>query len=204
MNAPALMTDWQRLKATRKSRWWHETMADYMLANPTATYAEIGAYLKRGEHTVALIVNTDSFKAYFRKRRQQHSEMIDAEVRGKLYKVANTSLDAMLTSLEKKRDSIPLELLHRTVDTTLKSLGYGAPSPAGTTVNVGPTTVSVAVSVEDLEAARSALRASQKTIDHVPSIMDEPEPEPPPLGGSGADPSPDSPSTSPTRIEDLA
>lgn len=198
MNAPARVSEWERLKATRKPRWWHETLADYILAHPTATHEELALFVGRTPATISLIVNTDAFKAYFRKRRQQHSEALDAEVRGKLYKIANTSLDHMLSAIDKKRDTIPLEMLHRTVDTTLKSLGYGAPSPQGTTsVTVAPT-VNVAVSVEDLEAARAALRQSQQTIDVTPSQVVEHEPR---AEGAAEQhlPSPPKP-----RIEDLA
>lgn len=181
-------------------RWWYESLADYMIANPTSTQNEIAAYFGRNPATISLVINTDAFKAYFRQRRAQHEAGLDSEVRGKLFKVANKSLDFMLDSLEKKRDSIPLEILHRTTDTALKSLGYGAPAPQGTTVNVAAPTVNVAVSVEDLEAARTALRRQQQQVIDVT-----------PEAGSATDSSPSSPSResaapSPERnpIEDLA
>jgi hypothetical protein len=167
MNAPA--TAYGNILRTRRLRWWHESLADYILANPTATHAEIGKHFGRTDSTITIIVNTDAFKAYFRQRRTQYEEDLDAEVRGKLYKVASNSLDHMLDVLEKKRDSLPLEMLNRTAESALKNLGYGAPAPVGTTVNVNtPQTVNVAVSVEDLEAARSALRRNQqaKIIEH--------------------------------------
>ena len=79
----------------------------------------------------------------------------------------------MMTTLDKKRDNIPLEILQRTAESSLKSLGYGAAQPAvGTTVNVStsPPVVHVAVSLDDLEQARMALRRNQmQTIDHDPT-----------------------------------
>lgn len=166
-------------KTTRKMRWWHESLADYMLANPNATQNEIATAFGRQPCTISTIVNTDSFKAYFRQRRDQHAEVLDASVRHKLMNVADKSLDMMLDHLQKKRDTIPLEGLQRNIESTLKSLGYGgnsAPSVAVTVNNSAPTMIPVAVSVADLEAAREALRRNQMqsldvtplTIEHEP------------------------------------
>jgi hypothetical protein len=71
----------------------------------------------------------------------------------------------MLTVLEKKKDSVPIESLQRMSEMAFKNLGYGASANgAGVTVNVGaaqPATVNVAVSLSDLERAREALRRQQ-------------------------------------------
>lgn len=163
-------------KTTRKMRWWYESLADYMIANPRATQNEIAAHFQRGVSTISTIVNSDAFIAYFRQRRDRHATVIDASVRSKLMHVADRSLDLMLETLEKKGPSIPLEQLQRTTESTLKALGYGADRAPQTnvTVNNNTTTVPVAVSLEDLEAARGALRRSQvqelpqvRTIEHV-------------------------------------
>jgi hypothetical protein len=159
-------------------RWWYESLADYMITNPSATQNEIAAHFGRHPATISTILSTDAFKAYYRQRRNQHTENLDHSVRQKLFKIADASLDHMLTALEKKRDSVPLDMLQRTSDMALKNLGYGAAPQASTTVNVNtaPTSVNVAVSLDDLERARAALRRNQEspplTIDH----------EAPPLG----------------------
>lgn len=165
----------EAMKASRPMRWWYESLADYMISNPSATQAEIAAHLGRAESTISLVINTDSFKAYFRQRRNVHAEQLDATVRQKLFKVADSSLDHLLTVLDKKRDNIPIEMLQRTADSALKNLGYGVAAPATTNVNVNtnPQTVNVAVSLEDLEAAREALRRNQlSTPTAVPSTVD--------------------------------
>jgi len=158
-------------KTTRKMRWWYESLADFMVANPRATQNEIAQHFGRGVSTISTIVNTDAFKAYFRQRRDQHVAILDASVRDKLLNVADKSLELMLEHMEKKRDTIPLEVLQRATESTLKSLGYGASAPTpATVVNVNHNAViPVAVSVNDLEAAREALRRSQmRTIDVTP------------------------------------
>jgi hypothetical protein len=143
-------------------RSWYESLADYMIVHPTISNGELARHFGRAESTISTVVNTDSFKMYFRQRRAQHADNLDATVRQKLFKIADQSLDHMLSALEKKRDSVPLETLQRTSDMALKNLGYGA-GTAPVTVNVDqrPQTVNVAVSLDDLERAREALRRNQ-------------------------------------------
>jgi len=150
-------------KTTRKMRNWYEALADYMIVHPTATQDEMARHFGRAVATISTVVNTDAFKMYFNKRRTQHADSLDATVRQKLFKLADASLDHMLSALEKKRDTVPLETLQRTSDMALKNLGYGVTPPSGVNVNVNtqPATVNVAVSVEDLEKAREALRRNQ-------------------------------------------
>lgn len=155
---------------TRKMRWWYEALADYMITHPSATQGEMAAHFQRHQATISVVINTDAFKAYYRARRAEHAEKLDSAVREKLFRVADSSLDRMLDVLDKKRDSIPLETLHRTADTALKNLGYGASAPNVVNVSAPPTTVNVAVSLDDLERARAALRRNQQapppTIEH--------------------------------------
>lgn len=183
--SPGLSTHEQR-KATRPLRWWYEMLADRMIAEPQASQSELATHFGRTESTISLIINSDAFKAYYRQRRAEFTEKLDDAIRSKLFKVADTSLDNLLSSLEKKRDSVPIEMLHRTTDMALKNLGYGAQPAANTNVIVAPN-VNVAVSVEDLQAAREALRRNQTAI-----------PSPPPLIDVGDVPPDDDPSPSPT------
>ena len=161
-------------KTTRKMRWWYESLADFMIANPSATQNEMAAHFGRNPATISTVIATDAFKAYFRQRRSHHAEKLDTVVRDKLFNVASKSLDHMLETLDKKRDTIPLEMLARVSESSLKNLGYGVSPPGGAvTVNVGqaPQSVHVAVSLTDLEQAREALRRSQapQLVDVTPS-----------------------------------
>jgi hypothetical protein len=147
-------------------RSWYESLADYMIVHPTASQGEMAKYFGRNESTISTVINTDSFKMYFRQRRAAHESTLDAQVRQKLFKLADNSIDTMLAVLDKKKDSVPIESLQRMSEMAMKNLGYGAPSPAGVTVNVGQQTptVSVAVSLVDLERAREALRRQQSAL----------------------------------------
>jgi len=160
-------------KATRKMRWWYESLADFMVANPSATQNDMAAHFGRQPATISTVINTDAFKAYLRQRRAVHVEKLDQSVRDKLFNVTNKSLDHILETLDKKRDSIPLEQLRSLADSSLKNLGYGVTPPGGgvnVNVNTTPQTLHVAVSLEDLETARQALKRNQQsmTIDHQP------------------------------------
>lgn len=152
-------------KTTRKMRWWYESLADFMISNPRATQGEIALHFGRAESTISTIIHTDAFKAYYRQRRDAHSERLDAGVRQKLLKVADAGLELILDKLDKKRDTIPIESLQQTVDSTLKNLGYGVDRPGpGVVLNVNnsqPQFVAVPVGVQDLEIAREALRRNQ-------------------------------------------
>lgn len=163
----------------RKMRWWYEALADFMLANPSARQNDIAAHFRRGVSTISIILNSDSFKAYYRQRRAEFQDSLSDSVKQKLMSVADVSLDMMLEKLEKKRDSIPLEVLQKTSESALKALGYGATAP-GSAVQVNVTTaptVAPAISLADLEAARVAFRNSQAAALPPPSPAPTASPE---------------------------
>lgn len=160
------------VKANRKMRWWYEHLADFMMAHPQAKQNDIAAHFGRAPATISTIINSDAFKAYLRTRRASYAETLDATVRNKMLQVADQGFDLILDRFEKKRDSIPLEVLQKTVETALKGSGFGQNGPS-TVVNVAPasqTVVPVAVSLADLQEAQQALRRAQQ----VPRL---PEPE---------------------------
>ena len=168
MNAPALAPSTQALRG-RKMRWWYEALADYMIAHPTARQNDIAAYFKRAPSTISIIINSDAFKAYLRQRRGEYASNLDAAVQEKMLNVADKSFDMILERFEKKRDSIPLGDLFKAVELTQKA---AEKAPAVVVNNHAPSVaVPVAVSLEDLENARMALRASQtpRMIDVTPT-----------------------------------
>lgn len=171
---------YDEIKATRKMRWWYEHMADFMIAHPTARQNDIAAHFNRSPGTISTIINSDSFKAYLAHRRREYEGKLDQEVRGKLLNVANRGLDFLLDGLEKKRDSIPINVLQDVVDKSLKNLGYGAADKPSASVNVNianqqnPASVPVSVGLADLEAARQALRASQSAPPPPVAVIEQP------------------------------
>lgn len=141
----------------QKMVWWYWALIDEMIAHPECTKKEMAARFRVSEVSIHLITNSDVFQAYLAERRAGNSRMLDEAIRLKLTQVADKSLEMITRVIDKKQDSIPLTELTTLADKTLERLGYGV--KGGVTVNsTGPTQVVVPVSLQDLEAARKALR----------------------------------------------
>jgi hypothetical protein len=142
--------------------WYYSAIIDWMVANPGRPLRECAQYIGRTQTTLSIIINSDMFKAALAQRKAEFQNMHDIGLIQKTTRVANAGLDAILDSLEKRRDKIPLADLNTVTEGALSRLGYGTKPAAGVTVNVGTTTnVVLPVSSADLEVARMALRQVQ-------------------------------------------
>lgn len=180
MHAPTPITkSYAQIKATKRMRWWYEHLADYMIAHPKALQNDIAAHFGKSPGTISVIVNSDAFKAYLRQRRANYVEALDSSVREKMLNVADVGFDLILDRFDKKRDTIPLETLNRTIELALKGSGMGQTPGAGTVVNVNApsqtTVVPVPVSLSDLQEAQQALRNAQQGITPTASPVVEGE-----------------------------
>ncbi len=183
-SAPAQLAASTLATRARRMRWWYEALADYMIAHPAARQNDIAAYFKRAPSTISIIINSDAFQAYLRQRRGEYQKDLDTAVQTKMLNVADKSFDMILERFEKKRDSIPLGDLFKAVELTQKAAEKAVPTVV---VNNAPqTVVPVAVSLDDLEAARTALRASQ-----APRMIDVTPTEAPPAATPAPDPADD-------------
>lgn len=143
--------------------WYYDAIIDYMIANPGATDMEIGLHVRRGANTIYMIRNSDMFKAHWAQRRQGLSELNDLNVVQKTHKVLDASLDAILSTLQSKRDNIPLSRLESLANTSLKALGYGTDhgpaNPAIVNIQQNNTVALPAgVTGDDIQQARMAIR----------------------------------------------
>lgn len=145
--------------------WWHDAIADAMLAHPEWTKQEVAKSLGVSATTIYMVTSSDAFKARWSQRRQQYTEAYDGALQSDMMKVAHQSLGLMSRIMEERQTAIPLPILNDIADKTLSRLGYGVKSPAGVQVNVnapgGNTQVVVPVTASDLEEARRALRRSE-------------------------------------------
>lgn len=160
-----------------KMRWWYDAIIDWMIANPDKTLADCAADLKKSPQWIRAIYSTDFFKEALAQRRAEFATKHDFGIIEKTTKIAHQGLDAILETLENKRDKIPLAVLNDITDGALKRLGYGteeAKSPAAqVNVTTVQQTVIAPVSRSDLEEARAALRTVQQAKKGIP-----PPPEP--------------------------
>jgi hypothetical protein len=178
--------------ATRKLMFWYEMLADFLIANPTATHDQMAKHFGRSSGTIALVVKTDAFKEYLLQRRNQYIQEHDAAIRMKMMGIAEGSMDAMLLQIEKKRDQVPLGQLKEITEMALTGLGMGPKAGGGTNVHVqvnqNPGMVAVPVNVNDLEAAREAMRRAQsRQIEHSEASAPVVPTIPPILSNEGED-----------------
>lgn len=134
-----------------------------MLHNPAGSLKDCAADLKRHPVTIRLIARSDLFKAYLEERRKEFEVKNDAVLVAKMQKLAEGSLDMLLETLEKKRDTVPIAILASTTFGVLDRLGYAANAPGGGVV-VNNNVAAVAappVTASALEEARQALRLAE-------------------------------------------
>lgn len=152
-------------------RWWYEGIADALIENPSVTTQELCDRFSKAPSTISQIRNSDNFKTYYAARRAEWTKNHDHAIIHKLTKVAEASLDTILTVLEKKKDTIPLVDLQRGADSALQRLGFGvAPSvpPGGGVVNNG--LMVVAVNPDTLAEARAAIRQVEQKRLAAPTL----------------------------------
>lgn len=149
-------------------KWWYSAIADWMIANPDGKLADCATALNKSRATISLIIQTDLFKDYLSRRKEQWRQRHDFALVQKTTRVAEAALDSLLSNLEKKKDQVPINLLNDIASTALDRLGYSPQkqSPASVQVNVqqnaGPQIVHAAISPEALEEAREALRVAER------------------------------------------
>lgn len=148
-----------------KMLWYYSRIIDWMIANPGHPLKECAEMIGRTPTTLSMIINSDMFKAALAERKAEFQMSHDMGIIERTTKIATASLDAILTTIEKKRDAIPLETLSAVSNTALERLGYGIKSapPAGTTINAQNATVFLPASPQDLQEARMALRQVQES-----------------------------------------
>lgn len=161
---------------------WYDAIIDIMIAQPEASQAEIARQLGRHPGTIGAIVNSDIFRERFVVRKQQFIDAQNHQLVQKLQRVANQSLDATSEMLDKKRDQVPLKMLHEITTGTLDRLGYSPNSsgaPAVTIYNAPQANAGVQVASSGaLQKARehlAILQARPREASAYPGQLGQPE-----------------------------
>jgi hypothetical protein len=146
----------------KRMAWWYWAVIDEMVANPDVTKQEIANRFNISIACLNLVTTSDLFRYHYLERRKELAAKVDEAIRDRLGEVAKKSLGYLGEVLDKKRDQMPVRDLVEISKLSLEKLGYGVPANGGVTVNTtGNTQVVVPVSLKDLEAARTALRATE-------------------------------------------
>lgn len=132
----------------QKVGWWHERLADWMIANPHRHLKEAAKEFDVSPVTIYLIKNSDAFAIYWATRSGDFSEALKNKaidhttaVMEKTAAVTDQALDALSERLDKQAEVMPIGQLIDISNMGLKALGYkaakNAPAGAGVQINLG-------------------------------------------------------------------
>ena len=165
------LTSMMEKSGPKHFNFWYETIIDLMIANPELKQHEIALRTGRTPAWISMVVNSDSFKARYAVRRQEHSERISRHVEDRLHVVAAKTLDRLAEVLDKK-DLTPAFTLDATT-AVLDRLGYAGkgkqaaqqpqnpPSNVQITV-IGPVSQATLASAQGQIRALEQIRAAEK------------------------------------------
>lgn len=146
----------------RVSTWHYDTIIDYLLANPGATYGEVAAHINRGQVWVSMVMRSDAFQSHYASRRVVINEAVRDAVTDKIADVAMTAADLTLKHMRDNPQGIGFAQKMETLTSAAKALGFGlAPPQSAVNVNVGPQTTVMLASREQIDRARERLRSLQ-------------------------------------------
>lgn len=148
-----------------KINWWHEQLADWMLANPEKTLGEAAKHFDISQAWLSVVKNSDSFKDYWAKRRSVIEAGVAGSIVDKTCAMTELALDRMLEKMENMGDALSIKQLQSIADMGLKRMGYGAskntPAPV-VNVNLG------SVDPAGLERARQLMQAHHGVLADPP------------------------------------
>jgi len=102
----------------------HDALIDAMLANPSATRAELGAIFGFSSQWVYSVTNSDGFRARYEARRKEiiNPELV-ATVKERFEALASQSIDVIAHRLTASQDPV---LALKTLEIAAKASSYGA------------------------------------------------------------------------------
>jgi hypothetical protein len=149
---------WYKGRAPTNAMFWYDSIIDDLLAHPGTSLKDCAARLGRSPNTIGLVAASDMFRARYEQRRKHFNEALHERLTSKLTQVAEKALDHTLEALDKKRESIPLPLLHDIAKGSLDRLGYAPQQAGGLVINNNNILPPGAASPAALERARSHMR----------------------------------------------
>jgi hypothetical protein len=144
----------------QKIGWWHERLADWMLANPQLTLGDAAKHFGCTRAWLSVVKNSDCFRIYWATRSGDYSEALVEKstdmlmgIAEKTAGVTEMALDALAARLETTAEVMTTDHLIDITQMGHKALGYAAKAnQQSPTVNVNISTG--LVSAADLERAR--------------------------------------------------
>lgn len=146
------------------SKPWHEDLAEFLIANPHKSMAEVAAHYGVTAPWLSTVKNSDAFRDYYDARRGEHFSAVSLSLVEKVSALAELSVEALTKQVSDHTLGAPMavDTLMNVTDLALKSLGFGAkksgeaPQQNNTLILVGDQAA--------LERARSTLRTVRERV----------------------------------------
>lgn len=134
---------------------FHEQLALYMIAHPSATLSQTAKHFKYSAPYISIIRNSDAFKVYYQSLVARQIEKLEPIMQATTA-MTELALDKINKKLEDIGDELSVTELKEIADMGLKRLGYGAAlkGPAGPNINISAQNGFVVVDRGDLDEAR--------------------------------------------------
>jgi hypothetical protein len=110
----------------KKVSWWHQSLVDWMLANPDKNQNDCAAHFTVTPSYLSVVLNSDAFKDYFNARRAEHNEEVSKSVIERVEELAGTALDVLNARIAAERETVGLSVVTDAAEMALKAMGFGA------------------------------------------------------------------------------
>lgn len=152
----------------KKVSWWHERLADLLIAHPERTLGSIAKELNVTQAWLSVIKNSDVFVDYWITRSTEHSKEVTGGIKSKAFAGVELALDAINERVERDGAIMPMNTLLEVVDVNMKRFGYDSSKQnQGPLINMN---FQGLVTSDELALARSKMRDRQeKVIDLTPT-----------------------------------
>jgi len=143
---------------------WHETLIEYMIANPRASLAETAFYFNTSISWLSIVKHSDAFKEVWALRRKEHFSTVSAGVAERLTGLTEVTINALTEKIEEEhiKREISVATLTSVGDMALKALGFG--NKPGSNINVTTQQNNVFIDKDTLARARET-RAKLTVIE---------------------------------------
>lgn len=147
----------------------HKAIADWLLSHPEGTLSQCAKEVGFSPVWTSIVVNSDTFKAYYDKRVQGAFDARTIPLRDKVVNAANRAMDKLVEKVESVDD---VRLMLDIAEKMLGRLGYGVGEQKYTQNN--SLTVVGSVTPSEIEQARQRYRDLQRSLTSLPQNGSEP------------------------------
>jgi len=155
-----------RHQPIKKLSWWHESIVDWMITNPSGKLGECSKQLCVTPSWLSKVIHSQMFQELLAVRRMEHGANISTTVIEKVEGITNIALEKLEDRITDEEAPPSFNALKDTVDLGLKAMGYSNRSAGAVIINNPNAPVQVnTVSPELLESARANMKQAGEKIE---------------------------------------